>query len=233
MIEIKEKKCKGTGKALGYGCSNYTLFRKYGLCNDCYRNWLLNTKEGKEVIKKSTISAKKKVDKEKKSERRKSKELITDYSIKLQTKINEIARLIDIGLPCLARRNHAKQIHAGHIYSRGSNFTMRYNLHNIHRQSAQSNHFQNEDGLLREGLKYEYGYEYVEFISSLRSTPSLHYSNAEYKEFYNKASKIVIELRKKGERYNLKQRIDLRNKINLSLNIYDYLFMVYIKKTDK
>ena len=36
----------------------------------------------------------------------------------------------------------ANQMHAGHVYSRGSNPMLRFNLHNIHRQSAQSNHFQ-------------------------------------------------------------------------------------------
>lgn len=45
----KEKPCKGTGIAKGYGCGVKTYHRIYGLgkmCG-CYSGWLLNTDAGK------------------------------------------------------------------------------------------------------------------------------------------------------------------------------------------
>ena len=53
-IKVKEKKCKGIGKAIGYGCGSMQLKRVYGLglnCR-CYQNWLLNSEEGKNKLKK-------------------------------------------------------------------------------------------------------------------------------------------------------------------------------------
>ncbi len=87
---------------------------------------------------------------------------------KLQTEINAIVRIIDKGLPCLARNIHANQIHAGHIYSRGGTPCLRYNLHNIHRQCAQSNHFQSDDLKLRQGLINEYGRDYMDYLEENR-----------------------------------------------------------------
>ena len=140
---------------------------------------------------------------------------------------NLIIRLIDRDLPCLAKGIYANQFHAGHIFSRGSNQTIRYNCHNIHRQSAQSNHFQNEDGLLREGLVKEYGQDYMDFISELRRTPKLEYNNQEFHELTLKARIISAKLKKADKVYNLSQRLELRNQINLELGIYQEEYCVF------
>jgi hypothetical protein len=228
-MNTKPKKCFGTGKAVGYGCNSMQLVRKYGLglyCG-CYKKWLLSTPEGLKTISKTAKTAHKKETTKVNKERKQEKEQFIDYSKKLQDRINEIARLIDIGLPCLARGYHSKQTHAGHIYSRGSYPSMRYNLHNTHRQSAQSNHFQNEDGLLREGLKKEYGEQYFEFLSNLRRIPALKYSNEEYKAFYKKACEIALRLKREGNVFNLEQRIEKRNEINIEIGIYPVDFCVF------
>lgn len=156
-----------------------------------------------------------------------AKKSITDWSDKLQDKVNAIARIIDRGLPCLAKGYHPNQIHAGHVFARGGNQSMRYNLHNIHRQSAQSNHFQNDDGLLREGLMREYGQGYLDFVSELRRTPALHYSNEEYHIFYRLACKVVNRMKKEDKYYSLKERVEMRNSINNELNIYDTIYSNY------
>jgi len=229
-MQLKAKKCFGNGLAKGHGCGDLNINRKYGLgliCG-CYQHWLLNTDEGKVVLNKRMISSQKKVAKDFNKKAREFKEQNTDYKKLLQVKINEIVRLIDIGLPCLAKGVHSKQIHAGHIYSRGAHIQIRYNLHNIHRQSAQSNHFQNEDGLLREGLRLEYGNDYFEFVSGLRATKTLNYSNDEYKLFYIKSWKIAIRLRKEGKTYGIKERIIMRNEINNELGIYLNEFNYYL-----
>lgn len=223
MIETKEKPCCGTGDAKGFGCGHKTKHRIYGLgkmCG-CYSDWLLNSENGKIKMQKSIIAAKSKVQKEIKKKETEKKSKNVNWNEKLQTCINVIIRLIDKGLPCLARGYHPNQVHAGHVFARGGNQTMRFNLHNIHRQGAQSNHFGNDDGLLREGVKNEYGENYLEFISNLRQMPALNYTNEDLHEFYKNASKIKLKLTKDDKYYSLIERIYLRNKINLELGIYE------------
>jgi hypothetical protein len=162
-------------------------------------------------------------------DKKKIKELkddLIDYTEKLQKKVNLIARLIDKGLPCLARKNFG-QMHGGHIYAVGGNKYMRFNLHNIHRQNAQSNHFQNEDGLLKEGLQNEYGMEYFNFISELRRMPPLKLTNKQKQVLADKASKIALKLEKVNKEYSLKERIELRNQINIELGIYSEEFSLF------
>ncbi len=229
---IEAKKCKGHGKAKGFdACGTLTRVDRlrYGLCGDCYIKWLLNTPEGKEKIQKSKITAKKKVEQSKKKETRRKKQEVTDYSKKLQSKVNEIARLIDKGLPCLARECFPQQMHGGHIFSRGAFPSMRYNLHNVHRQSAQSNHFGNDDGLLREKLSYEYGFDYFDWLGSLRRTPALKFTNKEYCDLYRNACRLVNDLKRKGLQYTKQERIELRNLYNKKLNIYSIEFCNYKK----
>lgn len=166
-----------------------------------------------------------KIDQEKKF-KQKAKSDTTNWKSKLQTEVNKVVRLIDKGLPCLARQKNG-QIHAGHVYARGGNQNIKYNLHNIHRQNAQSNHFQNDDGLLRDGVVREYGQDYMDFISSLKSTPILDLKNKEYEELTYKAKKIVLKLKKENKTYSLEKRIELRNQINIELGIYDEKFCIF------
>lgn len=223
------KKCKGTLKAKGLGCGKDVEKRTYGLCDECKKDWMLNTESGQEYFSKFLIRHKKNYEKEQRAKNRKAKETIIDYKKKLQDKINKIARQIDNGLPCLAKGIYPKQMHGGHVYSRGSHQSMRFNLHNIHRQSAQSNHFQNEDGLFREGLVKEYGQDYFDFLTSLREIPSLKYNNQEYHEFYKIACEVSNMLKKKNLVYGKEDRIKLRNDINNVLGIYDQKYCEYAK----
>lgn len=174
----------------------------------------------------SQSKLKEKRTKEWRVEKKRLRTNVTDWKKSLQNEINKIVRLIDKDLSCLAR-NTKGQMHAGHVYARGGNTNIRYNLHNIHRQSAQSNHFQNDDGLLREGLSSEYGQEYMEFISDLRKTPVPKYSQQEYMEMYYKARKIVLRLKKSDINYSLKNRILLRNKINLEMGVYEEKYCIF------
>ena len=227
MIKPKKKKCKGTGKCRDRGCGIETYNRRYGLCNSCFAKWLYQTPEGLEKVLKAQLKATKISSNINRKKNKELKDSIINWRDKLQTKIQEISRLIDVGLPCLARGYHPNQIHGGHVFAKGGNKTISLNLHNIHRQSAQSNHNQNDDGLLREGLINEYGKEYMDFISELRQCPSLNYSNIEYKDFYRLACKIALQLKREGNRFELKERIDARNRINKELEIYQYEFCVF------
>jgi len=219
---IKTKPCRGNGKAKGYGCGKLQLRRKYGLGYECgcYGEWLFSSANGKEVIKKTTIRAKKKVKADKKKEHKKAKIKVENWKKKLQLKVQEIARLIDHGQDCLARQIPCKQAHGGHVYSKGGHTEMRFNLHNIHRQSAYSNTFQNDDDLMKEGIVREYGQEYRDFLDFLKGQEVPKYSNLEYHEFYKKACKIANELRKDLKVNDAQTRIKLRNKANTEIGLY-------------
>lgn len=175
----------------------------------------------------SNIHAKTLAKEKAKEEKKALTENLTNWSQKLVVKIQEIARLIDHGQPCLARGVMANQFHGGHVFSRGSNPQIKYNLHNIHRQSAQSNHYQNDDGLLREGIVKEYGTEYMDFISGLRNLQSIKYKNEDYLEFYKLACKIAARLKKDLKVLDRDSRLILRSQVNLSLGIYPEDYCVY------
>lgn len=185
-----------------------------------YTRWLTETEAGKAEVAKKIEKAKRQVrDKEKKADKE-LKDKVTNWKKKLQQKINEIVRLIDKGQLCLARQINAGQLHGGHVFSSGANKNFTYNCHNIHRQSAQSNHWQNDDALMKEGLEREYGRSYLLFVTGLKQTPVPKYSNEEYQKFYSLACGISNRLKKAEKEYNLEERIELRNQINMELGIY-------------
>lgn len=144
---IRQKKCFGTtSMTKGYGCGKmvYVENRIYGLgklC--CYAEWLFSSENGRLKLNKAMSKAKTIVKKENNAKDKMAKEKIKKWDKILRTELQKIARLIDYGLPCLAR-NISGQVHGGHIFATGGNKTISYNLHNIHRQSAHSNHFQND-----------------------------------------------------------------------------------------
>lgn len=236
-MEFKPKKCRGIGVAIkAIGCGQLKLGRKFGLCPKCYKEWLLNTPEGQKKIEAAKIKAVKKVkieiDKKAKYDKQKWINANTDFKSKLQIKVNVIVRLLDAGLPCLAREKHANQMHAGHVYSRGSNPSMRYNLHNIHRQSAQSNHYQSDDLKMREGLIREYGQDYMDFVDQLKQTRPIKLTQDDYIKSFNIATHIEKTLKKENRTYSLEERIQKRNDINIKLNIYNYDKCIFNPRQD-
>ena len=142
---------------------------------------------------------------------------------KLQTELQAIARTIDQGLPCLATGRAGGQMHGGHVFSKGAHPQMRYNLHNIHRQSAQSNHSHNDDGLLREKLEQEYGTKYLHYLRSLRKEEPVKLSAQELYDKYLQARAAHRALKKGIE--NIPKplpselRIKLREHLNQTLSI--------------
>lgn len=156
------------------------------------------------------------------------KEKVEDYSAKLQTKVQEIARLIDYEQNCLAKNKPmSKKIDGGHVFSRGSSTNIKYNLHNIFAQSAQSNHFQSDDRLMHEGVKREFGDKYYEFLCSLNQTPIVKYTNQDYKDFYKRACAVANRLKKNKKRLTSKQRIEVRNEVNTELGIYPKEYLIF------
>jgi hypothetical protein len=228
-IKPKEKACKGTGKAKGFGCGEPTLQRVYGLgitCK-CYQKWLLNSDNGSNIISAKRTSAKKQVQKSETKKQRAAKLTIKNWKGELHSTLQLIARLIDIGQPCIARGEHGN-MHGGHIISKGSNLTASFNLHNIHRQLAQSNTSQREDIKLRDGVAREYGEDYYNFISSFSLIDPLHCSNLDYMDYTRKAKKVAKRLQKEGRTFNKTERIEQRNIINQEIGVYTDQYAIYI-----
>jgi len=154
------------------------------------------------------------------------REKTTNYKDKLQKEVQLIARLIDNRLPCLATGKHG-QMHGGHIFSKGAHPQMRFNLHNVHRQCAESNTYSSDDGLMREMLENEYGTGYLEFVKSLRSGEIPKLKNDDYKEIYLKARKISNRMKMENRQFDVLERIEARNAVNAELSIYQPEFCAY------
>lgn len=222
-MQIKPKKCpyckeKYTPKYLSTEpCPKY----------DC-RLKVLEAKKAK--IEKKVVSIRKKAQKE-------AKEALIDYQKELQQEVQKIARFIDHKCLCLARNIVPFKKDGGHVYSRGSATNISLNVHNIFLQSAASNHFQNDDGLMRDGVVRVFGVEYLEFITALKRTPITKYTNEEYKEILAKARVVSRRLAKENDQLitfrNPEQRIELRNQINIELGIYPVEYCVFKKESNK
>lgn len=230
MLPSKKKKCKGNFRSGHYkGCGEEKYIKLYGLCSSCVSDWMNDNDLGKLYLQKMTITAKKKVqredDKKSKEETKKAKiDLMSSdqYRSKyLQVVINKIARLIDFGQPCIATGNYGKMA-GGHFYSVGSNRTICLNLHNIHIQSFKSNSWNGGDERRYAiGLEKNYSKDYLDFVISLKQTPVLKMSKKQMTDVYPIALKIANELDKNSLVRTTNERIELRNKVNYKLGIYE------------
>lgn len=232
MIQVKPKKCKGTGRALGFGCGEVKLPHKFGVCSTCWPKWLLNTPEGLSFLKSTQIKAKTHVQKEAKKEQSIKKEENRQRKIELlrpdayrakyvQPVINEIARLIDYGQPCLATGLYDNKMNAGHYMSVASNRTICLNLHNLHNQSFESNHWKSGDNLkYRQGLIDTYGIEYLEKVEALKKIQPVHLSRQDFERIREVAMEIKNELKNNLIIRNPQERIELREVLNKRIGIY-------------
>ena len=232
-----KKKCKGQNRANGFkGCGKETYYRTYGLCNSCLSDWY-DSDVGKVYMKKLTLNAKSKVKiKSRRKEKQQTAKAKLDimspdqYRSKyLQPKINEIARLIDFGHPCIATGNYGK-MNGGHYVSVGANRTICLNLHNIFIQSFESNHWKSGDSLkYQQGLIETFGFEYFSFVQSLAKHKLIKLTKDEMILKRSEAVKIIKELKSTEIIRTSTERIELRNEINLRLNIYDTDFCEYVE----
>lgn len=217
QIKPKKKPCKS--------CKGKD-YLKHGFCPECFKNWLFNTPEGKAKLNKILNFQRKIIKKIKKAELKQRKiELISkdDYRAKyIQPVINEIARLIDYGQPCIATGNYPRKPQGGHYFSCGSNRVLCLNLHNIFLQSYESNCEKSGDNLrFRDGLKRVYGQKYLDYVESLKSIPALNLSKNDLIEIYSKVRKIRNSLKKNPIIHTPEERIKLREKLNQEIGIYN------------
>ena len=141
-MKSKEKPCKGTGIAKGYGCGKITAHRVYGLGKMCcYSNWLLNSENGKIKLSKITLKVSKPRLKfeEYKFERKKTNNI--SQLIQSTKKVcHEYIRLRDKGNSCISCGTPWNQdFQAGHFYKAELFSSIKFNSLNIHGQCVQCN----------------------------------------------------------------------------------------------
>ena len=147
---------------------------------------------------------------------------LSDYQKELQKEINTIVRLLDRGHNCISsRRRLGVKYDAGHLYSVGSNPTLRFNLHNIWSQSVHDNQYKsgNFEGY-QKGLIRLFGNSYFEYLESLKSLPPLRLTKQEIIEKKAICKEIIKELREMDFLDN-NERLEMRYKLNKRIGIYE------------
>ena len=110
-MKVKPKKCKGTGKAINNGCGKLVLGRRYGLgFSCCFNDWLLNTKEGNEQLKKATLKATQpRRSLETTAKEIKNRKGITTHLLNTKDIVHKYIRQRDKGLNCISCQKPAKK----------------------------------------------------------------------------------------------------------------------------
>lgn len=147
---------------------------------------------------------------------------LSSYKADLQEEINLIVRLIDKGHPCFCDlTKRMKLITAGHIWSVGSNETLRFHLLNIWGQDFNSNGYKGGEPVqFKIGITTVYGLELWEQIEALKSIKLIDLSVPEIKEKIAIARGIVKWLKLQDRKFTTSERLELRIKFNNQLSIY-------------
>lgn len=142
---IKEKKCKGQGKAIGYGCGkmmnvNNRIFGLGKMCG-CYSDWLLNSEQGKIIMAKSVLKVTAlRLSYENFESNHKYQNKLKLAKNVTKTFVHAFVRERDKNKPCiscLCQWNDKFQ--CGHFFKAETFETLKYNLHNLNGQCQQCN----------------------------------------------------------------------------------------------
>lgn len=165
-MKPKEKKCKGTGKAKGFGCGELSLYRTYGLCHSkCYPKWLYNTDEGREKIERATLKVtkdRKKQEVKKTREQKEKLKTISNLIAEAKKPFQKYIRLRDQEKPCISCGTDYSDIwDGGHFYKAENYSGLIFDERNCRKQCRKCNNFLggNENnyrlGLIKlEGIEY-------------------------------------------------------------------------------
>ena len=196
------KPCKGTSKALGYGCGAIveTKTRKYGICRDCFLKWL-KTPEGVEYALSFARTIQKTNEKKKLQEWNKRKAILkdelktlSDWIKEVQKVFNKYIRLRDEGNVCISCQKPPKKINAGHFYNANNHYNVRFNEDNVHIQCEYCNTYLSGNLIeyrkhleTKIGLKRMQELDEIARITRKYTIPEL----KELKEYYKKKIKTL------------------------------------------
>lgn len=202
-IQIKKRKCNGSSKAKGYGCGEIKTIFRYGLCVICYKDFLFNSPEGKEILNKSRITGKKRAEKEEKQ--RKYKEKLENKSIQrliqeARTPFQKLIRIRDHCKKCICCDRplpfNIGDYDAGH-YLKAQLYTgLIFHPDNVNGQLIYCNKYEhgNENGY-KDGLIKRIGLDRYNNLNNIKnSLKEYKYSKEQLikmKNYYNKELKLV------------------------------------------
>jgi hypothetical protein len=200
-MKVKEKVCRGTGKAAGYGCGELSLMRKYGLClSDCYPKWLYNSDEGKEMLSKTLkiVQAPRK-SLEKAIEKDKESSKIQAALVNTKTQVHKMVHIRDVGKPCISCGMEWKDdFDAGHCYAVNNYRSIRFEFLNIHLQCRFCNRMKDgrhDDYILRlpDRIGQE-NFERLQKLAILDKKFNKHWTRQELSEIRKEARKIIKQI---------------------------------------
>lgn len=168
-MNVKPKKCKGTGKAIGHGCGKLNTYRAFGLGKECrcYQTWLLSSDEGKEYLGKITLKITAPRESLEKAEKQdKDRKKLSYLLVNVRNTFHEYIRLRDEGKNCISCGvPWNSNFQAGHFYPAGKYSNLKFDEKNTSGQCKQCNLLKegNESGH-RSGILQRYGEEYLSYL---------------------------------------------------------------------
>jgi hypothetical protein len=229
MQERKKKPCSGRNKAKGFkGCGVMTTNRRAGLCPKCYPKYLLEDPRGQETLKKATLQGKKATIKNSQNQ---SKAKLKKWSISakskehkkgLQDNINKLARMIDslfFNDCCCCDLKLDKRTAGAHYHSVGSNETIRFHLHNIHKSTFHCNNFKSTHHKdYANKIQTRYGKEYYEYLEyKLQQHPLIKLTNQDIYDKKLLTSKLIRDF----DTFKFTDPLKARDTLNKIIGIYD------------
>ena len=167
------KKCKGVGIARGHGCGLVQFRRRYGLglqCG-CYQRWLFETDEGKEVLNKSIVRSKKKVQIQNERKYKEQKERLKSIAKLIQEARKPFQQWIrkrDANYLCICCDKDSETWDSGHYYKAELYSGVIFNELNCNKQTVYCNQYlHGNEGEYRKGLIKRYGLKSVEELDKI------------------------------------------------------------------
>jgi hypothetical protein len=167
--KIKPKKCKGTSKAIGYGCNEPQQERIFGLGKKCgcYKEWLLHTPQGQEYLKSVTLKiTQPRIDLQNADLENKNRTKLAYLLTNTKNTCHEYIRERDKGKPCVSCDSAWQSSHqAGHFYKSELYSNLRFDEKNLSGQCQQCNLRKegNESGY-RAGIIQRYGFDHLRYL---------------------------------------------------------------------
>lgn len=202
---IKEKKCKGQGKAFGFvSCGKLVnvAYLKFGLCTSCYSSFIMDTDAGKLLLSKALTKAKVTVTKANKAklsaERKDHKDKSMSYAKRLQ-KAKQVfqaaIRMRDRDKPCISCGclNKTKW-DGGHYFKAELYSNVIFDEENVHKQCVYCNRDLAANLIeYRKGLVERIGADRVQQLEERAKKSSAHtYSNEFFEEIIKKYKKMWL-----------------------------------------
>ncbi|MBP9794113.1 MAG: recombination protein NinG [Flavobacterium sp.] len=171
MIPVKEKPCKGTGVAVGYGCGKKTLYREHGLGKMCcYADWLLNSEAGKIKLAKVTLKiTQPRIDLQNAFNEKHHRTRLSNLLLNTKIAVHAYVRERDKGKACISCNGlWQSDFQAGHFFKAELYSTLRFDEKNISGQCVGCNIRKdgNESGY-RVGIINRYGKSHLDYLDDL------------------------------------------------------------------